>query len=1541
MPVQFKLASASVSHDFNNKSDIVALLGDGPRQLIADYEINNIKYKVIIDTGASISILPEHGRILSSIPRSAIKQANLNVILADEGTKHIDKKANIYIKPFGSKQRYTSVCFYINTNTNKILGYDALIGLNVLKLFDLDISFRDKRALIYHEGKLIGSEIRTQNNYQAYVQVDERLCSISISDNLSRVLNRYKSVFSDISEEPLRGKPMRIYTFHMRPIAAKARHYNPDEIIQMKNHVKDLESKGIIESAESGYSATSRIIPKKNGTGRLVINYIPLNRVTFADAYTTPHISDIFTILQGNKYFTAMDCTSGFYQILIDERDRHKTAFSTPVGHYQFIRCPFGAKNSGAYFQSEMNRIFFDGLFTRCVIYVDDILIFGKSKEEHDDNLEWVLRRCMDSNVKIKYEKCQFAKTEIDYVGFTVSGKSIRPVKDKVDSMILIHPPRDKTELKSVLGKLNFYARFIKDYSKHLEPIRELLCSNRDFQWKDYHQKSYDLILNSLKNAERHLLVDRKEDKIIELHAIGDSLEAILTKNDGKLIHRTGRLLNGAESDYSAIEKHLTALVMAMDKFKIWLDADHFKVITPIKGLDKIFKLIHRPERIDNLLLKLPLGFDKYEFETRGVIETDLNRPKTKLNHIAQEVYFVDGACKRNGKADCLATWAVCALYNKDLALRGFVDKDASSNTAEITGAIRACEYAKRHGQSEITIVTDSNNLHQAATKLIDKWQNNDWLDHRKKPVINSELFQQLLKVKDGLIIDWIKVKGHSGCDGNERADNLARSLLEETQTELCAAISNQFRIQQDGEIDELKKRIVAGETDDYIIQDGIVYYVDPKQPDECNLRTFVPESQRENLLWLAHDDIIYGGHLGVKKTFGKLNRYWWPQMHKNVEDYVKTCLKCQQFKTNTRSNPGLLHSIPVSCLFEHLHIDLMGKYLATSRGNTFIITATDAFSKYAFAEPVSSTTTQDLIDFVETRIIAVFGAPQKIITDRGAQFTSAEWTKFIEKYCIEHRMTAAYHPQANGIDERVNGTISRILRNYVNESHSDWDVNLKWATYVYNTTIHESTKQKPFQVLYGYDPRSPLTAEFGNACTTNQLNRIRESIRISAAEWNRKAQEEQQKYYNRNHQKSELEIGDPVYIKTQVIPTNRIRKFYPKWDDISYVIGLHGDHDEPKSIKVRSISTGKVSTVAISNARKLYDRESPFDQGSKIACRDIISSFSELAYLEKGSEAFDRVAREQQSSQINDTAIFIDNDAQRHIRQTEQNTQTNQRNNVTTHIPIESTLSHLDHNDTPDSLDLISRQQNEPVSSTPRRVTINEFVDRRFYTPTDVETIDSVTIEYSNSDGNNLARPLSVNVDHQRSNEVSEEADSHAITVENEQQMEPSVSNRAYLEPLFIDTNAKDPTFVCKIPTLISSTRVLRSQTKQMNANLSMNHGENTDQNFIVQRNLNVDSNRDDDLTNESTQSNDQNTSMDISSYTGSYKSTEGVTRSEEISSDTTENVNFSSNRLADDGTEYYDSNRTFDKAISTGKSQSNQTNNSDPNATFVVKRN
>lgn len=1170
---------------------MIGRISHDPVLLIAEFEVNGRDISVVIDTGASISVLPENGMILAA-RNIKLQPANLNVTLADDQIVNLRRKTSLGIKPRGSTKHSQLATFYVTEEAKDVLGHQALLGLNALRLFDIEINVNNKIISVIHQGKVIGKSLHAEGQYQAIIKVDDRFDNIKVTNDVKAIILKHRSVFTDIGPEPIRGKPMRFITTHDKPIHMKSRHSTPEEVIQMKRHIKSLLDQGVIEPTDSGYAANSRIIIKKSGACRLVVNYIPLNVVTIRNSYSLPRITDIFGILQGKRYFTIMDCAQGFYQIEVDQRDRHKTAFSTPVGNFQFRRCPFGARNSCAVFQSEMNRIFADGLYTKCVIYVDDILVFGRDINEHNQNLQWVLDRCKLFNVKIKLEKCHFAQEQVQYLGYVISGDYIKPDKAKLDAWKELDPPRDQKELRSIIGKLNFYSRFITDFSKHQEPLRELYRRNKEFKWTEHHQASYDKLIDAIATAPPQALINRSNDKIIELCVTSNSLEAVCLDKNERLIMCASRFMSTAEANYSEVEKQLLALVLAIESFRLCLQPEKYVVRVPDNSLDKAINKIERSERVEANLLKLPEGHDRFEFVIKESLASSSQGKRLK-DHVPQEIYYVDGACIRNGKTDCKASWAVCAEFDRKLELCGLVTDAPSNQTAELTAAIKACEIAKSLGQNEITIVTDNKYLHSAATKWIDKWQNEDWLNHKHKMLVNETLFKQLQQARDGLKIEWVHVRGHTDVVGNIRADALATSVINGKSNELYCAAFHAYDMQDDDEVHELIDEINKGKHHNLIIKDGRVYYVDHKLPEEDQHRIYVPSKSRACLLDLAHDDPCHGGHSGIKSTHAKLIRFWWPRMHHDVEQYIKTCDTCQRFKQPSGPLPGYLKSIPVSTIFENVHIDIVGPIKSTCRGNNRIITATDAMSKWVYAKATQNAKTSDIIEFVEDNIIAIHGKPRVIISDRGPQFISAEWRKFVDDYDIQHNMTTPYHPQSNGIDERVNGTLVKILRAYCDEHQQTWDEKLKWATYCYNTNVHQSTGYSPYQMLHGFDPRSPLRFDAKQTdITQSEVDTIRKQIRETANIRNKKAQARQKLSYDKARRPIIYRVGQLVRVREHVAPGDLSPKLFPKWYGPCVISNVLGDENSTNAVTIVDCCDFKQKTVSVQHIAPYLERD-------------------------------------------------------------------------------------------------------------------------------------------------------------------------------------------------------------------------------------------------------------------------------------------------------------------------------------------------------------
>lgn len=498
---------------------------------------------------------------------------------------------------------------------------------------------------------------------------------------------------------------MKIYLNTDNIKKGKLRRHSVEDILEMDRQIKRMLASDIIEPSESCFSANAHLVPKKNGQKRLVINYIPLNAATIKDNYPLPQIADPFLTLRNARLFCALDCTEGLWQIKVAPEDRDRTAFITPQGLFQFKRCPFGFTNSPAKYQRSMNDIFTEGLYSRCVIYIDDILVFGRDKTELEENLKWVLETCKKYDVKLKGSKCKYLLNEVDFLGFHVSYNSISPIKSKRHEIYKEHP-NNKTEVQSMLGFFNYHSRFIEDYTNITKPLRLLIKDSTDeIVWTQECVSAVERLKRSLDEAEAQEIPDSYSPKQIYLKISRDCMESSCVSEEGKLISRVGACFKTSEINYTDAEKNLLAMEMAYKKFGPFLKGK-VKIYTTSKLLKRSLEMKDLNERISRIILRLPpdIKFDIILLEGQRRIESE------QSNEVApDEIFYTDGACCRNGKPDCKSSWAVLAVNDPRLSTSGIVPlKKQSNNIAEVYAALQATKIASVKKLNSIMIVTDS-----------------------------------------------------------------------------------------------------------------------------------------------------------------------------------------------------------------------------------------------------------------------------------------------------------------------------------------------------------------------------------------------------------------------------------------------------------------------------------------------------------------------------------------------------------------------------------------------------------------------------------------------------------------------------------------------------------------------------------------------------------------------------------------------------------------------------------------------------------------
>ncbi|KAJ0557161.1 putative nucleotidyltransferase, Ribonuclease H [Helianthus annuus] len=275
------------------------------------------------------------------------------------------------------------------------------------------------------------------------------------------------------------------------PIARAPYRLAPSELEELSTQIEELLEKGFIRPSYSPWGAPVLFVKKKDGTFRMCIDYRELNKVTVKNRYPLPRIDDLFDQLQGSSYYSKVDLRSGYHQLRVREEDVSKTAFRTRYGHYEFLVMPFGLTNAPAVFMDLMNRVCKPYLDKFVIVFIDDILIYSKSQEEHEQHLRLILELLRKEQLYAKFSKCDFWLREVHFLGHVVNKDGIHVDPSKVDSIKNWPAPRTPTEIRQFLGLAGYYRRFIKDFSKIAQPLTSLTQKGVAYRWGDAQESAF------------------------------------------------------------------------------------------------------------------------------------------------------------------------------------------------------------------------------------------------------------------------------------------------------------------------------------------------------------------------------------------------------------------------------------------------------------------------------------------------------------------------------------------------------------------------------------------------------------------------------------------------------------------------------------------------------------------------------------------------------------------------------------------------------------------------------------------------------------------------------------------------------------------------------------------------------------------------------------------------------------------------------------------------------------------------------------------
>ncbi|KAH9686183.1 Endonuclease [Citrus sinensis] len=359
---------------------------------------------------------------------------------------------------------------------------------------------------------------------------------------------------------------------------------NPEETKELQRQVEELLAKGYVRESMSPCAVLVLLMPKKDGTWRMCVDYCAINKIIVKYRHPIPRLDDMLDELHGSCVFSKIDLKSGYHQVRIREGDEWKTAFKTKYGLYEWVVMPFGLSNAPSTFMRLMNHVLraFIGKFV--VVYFDDILIHSKGLDEHIEHLQTVLTVLRKEKLYVNLKKCSFCTNQIVFLGYVVSAKGIEVDEEKVKAIKEWPTPKSVSEVRSFHGLASFYRRFVKDFSTHAAPLTGIVKKHVGFKWGSEQERAFNLIKEKLVSAPLLALPDFAKTFEIECDASGIGIRAVLMQ-EGCPIAYFSEKLSGAALNYPTYDKEMYALVRALETWQHYLLPKEFVIHTDHESL--------------------------------------------------------------------------------------------------------------------------------------------------------------------------------------------------------------------------------------------------------------------------------------------------------------------------------------------------------------------------------------------------------------------------------------------------------------------------------------------------------------------------------------------------------------------------------------------------------------------------------------------------------------------------------------------------------------------------------------------------------------------------------------------------------------------------------------------------------------------------------------------------------------------------------------------------------------------------------------------
>ncbi len=919
------------------------------------------------------------------------------------------------------------------------------------------------------------------------LDIDSYDISDACKQRLVNLILSYKDVFScsHLDCGKAKGFVHRIHLSDTRPFRLPFRRVPPSQYQTLRQVLTEMEEKEIIRRSTSEYASPLVLVWKKNGDLRVCTDFRWLNRRTLKDAHPLPHQADCLAALGGNALFSTMDLTSGFYNMPLHEDDRKFTAFTTPMGLFEYNRLPQGLCNSPGSFMRMMTSIFGDENFLSLLCYLDDLIVFGPDEKTALDRLEMVFGRLRTYNLKLAPKKCHLMRKSVKFLGHIIDQTGVSTDPSKVDSISKMSSsdlmeqdgatPSQK-KIRSFLGMVNYYQHFIPNYSAVAKPLFSLLKGqkargknlgkqgrvhqNRKLKPSDW-TEAQDQAVERLKTLLVESVVlahpDFHRPFVLATDASLDGIGAVLSQvSEGETKARpvafASKSLSRSQQNYPAHRLEFLALKWSIcDKFSHWLKGHEFTVLTDNNPLAHI---LTKP-KLDCCEQRWVAKLANYNFNIKYV-----PGPQNTVADALSRVPFV--------KTDVMQR-LLKEPYGALLADSKGMSTDSVRNTFRLSSDSDRRQSVLNTSQSY------EHNIQQISeSMMIPSVEVSATLDSHVKWNIGA-------RARAMALIDHLPQVMSGGQDTLPAYTELELREKQLSDRHLSRVLYYVGRQRRPSRRERTKESMVVirylKHWEKLVVRNGVLYRVSRDQLSKIKRHQFVvPESLVNVILKGIHDDC---GHQGQSRTISLARqRFFWLNMDRNVRDYVHRCHRCTVSKTTDPSGRAPLENISTSRPLELVCIDFWSAEDSRNK-SVDVLVVTDHFTRLAQAFVCRDQSAKQVARVLWDRYFCVYGLPERIHSDQGPCFESKLIRELLRVSGVNKSRTTPYHPMGNGSVERFNRTLGNMIRVLSPDVKRDWPRRLQTLSFLYNCTINETTGYAPFYLMFGRVPRLPIDILF------------------------------------------------------------------------------------------------------------------------------------------------------------------------------------------------------------------------------------------------------------------------------------------------------------------------------------------------------------------------------------------------------------------------------------------------------------------------------